>query len=117
MGATGLSQEHAGVKLYKFWGSRTVGLRPGMPQNEAAEGGKFFAALYADPLKLEGILKAMTGLSFGAALAIAKRFPWKQYKTFCGCGLCPGRSLGPSRPCASSSHWWGYGPAGCATDL
>jgi hypothetical protein len=74
------------VTLYKFWGSRAEGLRTGMPKNEATEGGNFFAALYADPLKLEGFLKGMTGLSFGAALAIAKRFPWKQYKTFVDAG-------------------------------
>jgi hypothetical protein len=76
-----------------FWGSRTEGLRTGMPQNEATEGGNFFAALFADPLKLEGFLKAMTGLSFGAALALAKRFPWKQYKTFVDAGCAQGESL------------------------
>ena len=61
-----------------------------MPQNEAKHGGNFFAALYADPVRLEGFLKAMTGLSIGAALAIAKRFPWKRYKTFVDVGCAQG---------------------------
>jgi len=82
--------EMCNARLYKFWGSLTEGLRTGMPQNEAKEGGNFFTALYADPLKLEGFLKAMTGLSFGAARAIAKRFPWKQYKTFVDVGCAQG---------------------------
>lgn len=59
--------EMCNERLYKFWGSLTDALRTGVPQNEAKEGGNFFAALYADPVRLEGFLKAMTGLSFGAA--------------------------------------------------
>lgn len=55
-------------------------------------------------------------LSFGAALALAKRSPWKQYKTFVDAGCAQGESRSKS-PLASSSHWRGYGPAGCATDL
>ena len=82
--------EMCNARLYKFWGSLTEGLRTGMPQNEAKEGGNFFAALYADPLKLEGFLKAMTGLSSSAARSIAKRFPWKQYKTFVDVGCAQG---------------------------
>jgi len=82
--------EMCNARLYKFWGSLTEGLRTGMPQNEAKQGGNFFAALYADPVRLEGFLKAMTGLSCGAALAIAKRFPWKQYQTFVDVGCAQG---------------------------
>ena len=87
---TGGMLEMCNARLYKFWGSLTEGLRTGMPQNEAKEGGNFFSALYADPLKLRGFLKAMTGLSFGAARVIAKRFPWKQYKTFVDVGCAQG---------------------------
>lgn len=82
--------EMCNARLYKFWGSLTEGLQTGVPQNEAKEGGNFFAALYADPLKLEGFLKAMTGLSCGAARAIATRFPWKQHKTFADVGCAQG---------------------------
>ena len=82
--------EMCNARLYRFWGSLTEGLRTGMPQNEAKEGGNFFAALYADPERLEGFLKAMTGLSFGAARAIAKRFPWNRHKTFVDVGCAQG---------------------------
>jgi precorrin-6B methylase 2 len=82
--------EMCNARLYPFWGSLTEGLRTGMPQNEAKQGGNFFAALYANPIRLEGFLKAMTGLSIGAAQAIAKRFPWKQYQTFVDVGCAQG---------------------------
>ena len=82
--------EMCNARLYKFWGSLTEGLRTGMPQNEVRQGGNFFSALYADPVRLEGFLKAMTGLSFGAARAIARRFPWKQYQTFVDVGCAQG---------------------------
>ncbi|HYG81158.1 MAG TPA: methyltransferase dimerization domain-containing protein, partial [Pyrinomonadaceae bacterium] len=63
--------EMANARLYPFWGSLTEGLRTGRPQNEAKSGGNFFEALYADPARLENFLSAMTGLSLGAARAIA----------------------------------------------
>lgn len=47
-------------------------------------------------LNWKGFLKAMTGLSFGAALAIAKRFPWKQYQTFVDAGCVQGESRSKS---------------------
>ena len=82
--------EMCNARLYRFWGSLTDGLRTGFPQNEAKEGGNFFTALYSDPRRLEDFLKAMTGLSFGAARAIAKRFPWRRYKTFVDVGCAQG---------------------------
>ena len=73
--------EMANARLYRFWGSLTDGLRTGNAQNEAKTGEDFFGTLYADPQRLEGFLKAMTGLSLGSARVIAKKFPWKQYRT------------------------------------
>ena len=67
--------EMANARLYHFWGSLTEGLRIGKPQNEAKTGGDFFGTLYADPQRLEGFLKAMTGLSIGSARVIANKFP------------------------------------------
>ncbi len=64
--------EMANARLYRFWGSLTEALHTGKPQNEAKTGGDFFGTLYADPTRLEGFLKAMTGLSLGAARAIAR---------------------------------------------
>ena len=83
--------EMANARLYPYWGSLTEALRTGELQNEAKGGGEsFFAALYADPERLEGFLKAMTGLSLGAAVAIAKKFPWGQYRTFVDIGTAQG---------------------------
>jgi len=82
--------EMANMRLYPFWGSLTEALRTGHPQNEAKKGENFFAALYADPSRLEGFLKAMTGGSLGASMAIAEQFPWKDYRTFVDVGAAQG---------------------------
>src|ERR687895_550603 len=64
--------EMANARLYPFWGSLTEALRTGHPQNEAKVGEEDpFAAVYADPGRLEGFMEAMTGISIGAAIAIA----------------------------------------------
>ena len=56
--------EMANAWLYPFWGSLTEALRTGQPQNEAkGEEENVFAAIYADPNRLEGFLTAMTGIS------------------------------------------------------
>ncbi|WP_410962873.1 methyltransferase, partial [Salmonella sp. SAL4446] len=73
-----------------YWGSLTEALRTGRPQNEAKSGGNFFEALYADPQRLEHFLSAMTGLSLGAARAIAEKFPWQEYQTFIDIGGAQG---------------------------
>lgn len=82
--------EMANARLYRFWGSLTEGLRTGKPQNEAKTGEDFFGTLYADPQRLEGFLKAMTGLSIGSARVVAKKFPWKKYRTFTDVGCAQG---------------------------
>jgi hypothetical protein len=82
--------EMANKRLYPFWGALTEALRSGEPQNEARRGENFFAALYADPGRLEDFLKAMTGISLGAASAIAQKFPWDRYKTFIDVGCAQG---------------------------
>ena len=82
--------EMANARLYPFWGSLTEGLKTGRPQNEARSGGNFFEALYADPARLENFLSAMTGLSLGAARAIAEKFPWSDYRTFIDIGGAQG---------------------------
>jgi SAM-dependent methyltransferase len=82
--------EMCNARLYRFWGSLTEGLRTGNPQNEVKTGEDFFGTLYADPQRLEGFLKAMTGLSVGSAQIIAKKFPWKKYRTFVDVGCAQG---------------------------
>ena len=82
--------EMAGARLYPFWDSLTEGLRTGRPQNEAKTGGDFFAALYQDQGRLRQFLHAMTGLSMGAAAAIAEKFPWDRYHTVIDIGAAEG---------------------------
>ena len=83
--------EMANHRLYPFWANLTTALRTGLPQNEASQGGDdVFTALYADPERLRGFLKAMTGISRGANMAIAKQFPWSGYKSAVDVGTAQG---------------------------
>jgi hypothetical protein len=83
--------EMANHRLYRFWNNLTEGLRTGQLQNEAKAGEMpFFEALYADPARLKEFLGAMTGLSRGANLAIAQRFPWREHETFLDLGTAQG---------------------------
>jgi hypothetical protein len=83
--------EMANQRLYGHWAHLTEGLRTGLPQNEVRGGGQpTFETLYADPARLKGFLKAMSGISHGAALAIAAKFNWKDYKTYCDVGTAQG---------------------------
>jgi hypothetical protein len=83
--------EMANLRLYPFWGGLTEALRTGQPQNEAKRGGEpFFVALYADRARLAEFLRAMTGLSRSANVAIARRFPWRERRTFVDVGTAQG---------------------------
>lgn len=83
--------EMANHRLYGFWGHLTEALRTGKPQNELKSGGSsLFSELYADPARLKQFLAAMTGISHGANLAIASKFPWDGYKTFADVGTAQG---------------------------
>ncbi len=83
--------EMANQRLYPFWGSLTKALRTGKLQNEAASGDTpFFEALYADPARLKSFLHAMTGLSHGSNIAIARQAPWADYKSFVDVGAAQG---------------------------
>lgn len=86
--------EMADRRLYGFWGNLTEALRTGELQNEAKGGGEgLFEALYSDPQALKGFLRAMSGLSRGANLAIAAKFPWAQYKTIADVGTAQGDTV------------------------
>jgi hypothetical protein len=82
--------EMANARLYGFWHSLTEGLRTGTPQNEVKSGGDFFRTAYQDPEKLKAFLQAMTGISLGSGVAIARKFPWKKVKTFLDVGGAQG---------------------------
>jgi hypothetical protein len=84
--------EMTNARLYGFWGHLTEALRTGRPQNEskANPGASPFQALYADPARLRSFLQGMTGISLGAAQVIARKFPWRDYRTFVDVGGAQG---------------------------
>jgi hypothetical protein len=83
--------EMANNRLYPFWNHLTEALRTGEKQNEAKRGGDdFFGALYADPRRLREFLSAMSGLSRGANIFVAQRFPWARYHSFVDVGTAQG---------------------------
>src|SRR5882724_10551107 len=68
--------EMANARLYPFWSSLTEALKTGQPQNESkSSGGGLFETLYSHPDRLRQFLAGMTGISMGAAVAIAQKFP------------------------------------------
>jgi hypothetical protein len=83
--------EMANNRLYTHWSHLTTALRTGELQSEARGGGENpFKLLYADPERLRGFLRAMTGVSHGANMAIAKKFPWADYKSAVDVGTAQG---------------------------
>lgn len=83
--------EMANSRLYPFWDRLTEALRTGEIQNEAKHGGEdFFATVYSEPQRLEGFLRAMSGISRGANLRIAQQFPWDRYRSFVDLGTAQG---------------------------
>ncbi len=82
--------EMSNHRLYGFWGNLTTAVRTGEPQNESKGGHDPFAAIYADPARLREFLRAMSGVSRGANMTIARQFPWAQYRTFTDIGTAQG---------------------------
>ena len=81
-------------RSYGHWNTLTEGLRTGLPQNELKGGGApVFQTIYADPARLKGFLKAMTGISHGANQAIAAKFPWANYRIVVDAGPAQGDLL------------------------
>ncbi len=85
--------EMANQRLYPHWNNLTRALRTGQPQGEGGSGEETFASLYADPKRLKGFLKAMTGISRGGNMAIAAKFPWAKYTTVADMGPAQGDLL------------------------
>jgi hypothetical protein len=82
--------EMANHRLYRFWGELTTAVRTGEPQNESKGGDDPFKALYADPAKLREFLRAMSGVSRGANITIAHKFPWASYQSCADIGTAQG---------------------------
>jgi hypothetical protein len=99
--------EMLNARLYGFWGSLTEALRTGELQSEAKQGRDFFGALYAEPKRLREFLSAMSGLSSGAAQAMAAKFAWRDYRTFADIGSAQG--VVPVTLARAHSHLSGIG--------
>lgn len=82
--------EMANHRLYPFWGSLTEALRTGESQNESKGGDDPFAAIYADQATLKEFLSAMSGVSRGANMTIARAFPWAEYQSCADIGTAQG---------------------------
>ena len=99
--------EMANHRLYPFWGSLTTALRTGEQQNESKGGHDLFAAVYADPARLREFLRAMSGVSRGANMAIARQFSWAQFKTCADVGTAQGDLV--SQIALANPHMSGIG--------
>lgn len=73
-------------RLYGFWGNLEEGLRTGLPQNEAKNGGNIFDALYADAGLLKEFIHAMSGIQMGAFTAFAQKFDFSNARTLVDIG-------------------------------
>jgi hypothetical protein len=69
------------------WDSLTAALHTGRPQ---IEGDQDYLDQYHDPALLTEFMHSMTGLSMGAAQAIAEKFPWQRYRTVIDVGAAEG---------------------------
>ena len=100
--------EMANQRLFHYWGKLTIALRTGEQQNETRTGGENpFHSLYADPQRLKGFLNAMTGISRGANMTIAKQFPWKTYSSAVDVGTAQGDLI--SQVALANPHISGIG--------
>ncbi|KAJ0405947.1 hypothetical protein P43SY_005513 [Pythium insidiosum] len=82
--------EMASSRLFRFWNDLPTALRTGLPQNESKTGEGTFEALYSDPQRLKEFLAAMSGISRGANMTIARKFPWKDFKSCADIGTAQG---------------------------
>lgn len=86
--------EMANKRLFAHWNKLTIALRTGEPQGDGGPNATdTFAAIYATPERLKVFLRAMTGVSRGANMAIAAKFPWAHYKTVTDAGPAQGDLL------------------------
>lgn len=99
--------EMANHRLFRFWGGLTEALRTGESQNESKGGHDPFKAIYADPAKLREFLSAMSGVSRGANMTIAQKFPWADYQNCADIGTAQGDLV--TQVTSAHSHLQGIG--------
>ncbi|MGH2707239.1 MAG: methyltransferase, partial [Actinomycetota bacterium] len=78
-------------RMYRTWDRLTEGLRTGQPQDAVvASGATLFEGLYREPESLRSFLRGMAGGSLILGEAIARRFPWKRYRSVVDVGTAQG---------------------------
>jgi hypothetical protein len=85
----GASFDQYNRREYALWGSLTQALQTGNPAAET-QGQDHFGSLYDDAARFQTFVSAMTSGSLLAAKAIARQFPWENYKTVCDVGTAQG---------------------------
>jgi hypothetical protein len=95
-------------RIYPMFGSLSEGLATGKPQNEIKRGeDDWVEAMYATPERLRVFLRGMTGHSLPSAMAIARKFPWSNYKNFIDIG--PAEGCLPVQVALANHHLVGEG--------
>jgi hypothetical protein len=97
--------EMANHRLYPFWSHLTTALRTGLPQTKSKRAAPTLS-WPSTPIR-PGLLKAMTGVSRGANLAIARQFPWSKYHTTVDVGTAQGDLI--TRVALANPHLEGTG--------
>jgi hypothetical protein len=84
--------EMCSMRLYRFWGDLTEGLRTGKAQNEIKHTGRgMFEELYREPARLEQFMQAMAGISAGNFKAFSEKFDFSRYHTMADIGGATGQ--------------------------
>ncbi|TYA57492.1 methyltransferase [Formosa maritima] len=74
-------------RLWNFWGNLEDGLRTGMIQNEAKNGGQnLFEVIYSNPELLKTFVNGMTGVQKGNFITFSESFDFSKYKTLVDAG-------------------------------
>jgi len=88
-GYVGGELEFANARQFGLWNKLSDALRTGRPQS-GARSTQNYSAYYADPTVLENVARGMTGGTVRVAAAIAKAFPWRDYRTLIDIGTAQG---------------------------
>src|ERR1044071_309432 len=80
--------DHLNARHYRNWSALTQALRTGLPQTVL--GNESYPALYGDATTRDVFLNGMSAGSLFAAKALAKRFPWRDFRTVIDIGTAQG---------------------------
>jgi ketosteroid isomerase-like protein len=87
--------ELATRRFYPCWENLGEALRTGLPRGKATDSdGDVFDTLYADPERMRGFLRAMSGMSAAGNAALVDTFPWQQHRTVVDIGCAEGTMVG-----------------------